>query len=585
MIHNGTRLKTTYSTGVTNGKRFRTSFGVISKGTRLKTSFGTGISQGSRFKSHFHSEVIKKLFVTNPAYASWEPGVYTYNNTLAGQDMPFLQPDITVKISLMANGTTVDLSPFLNTFNIDMPLGGKYTFSATFLQHSKTADLTTTDGGIPSGTNLFAYLATFPSDFNPFFYGAGSYNGMILHHRYDVSRQFLISITVRHLGQSQTWNAPPMCPEAPSFDGYLLKWSGGDMTTLFEQEYQTMKDITVKSTTTYKAWDTIRAIGTQYNFINFTFSFPDFQIRALNRQLGRPLDWIDKITKPYQAYRRWSGQQLEFITPLDPKDLQPLFLIKDFMITEGSYNLEMNTNWKNKFTISRLDDQGGIYGQAKCSGGKCIGRTLEIVFDEPLDNVELIMKLDGPSVLNDFVFFDVGGQPVLPYGDPIHRGLKVKSVKGTYMPTYNQVTTGFTGFGFSPIPYASEWGYEVYAKGGSSNTAFSSNYTYKLTDTSGTVDQWGLRPEHENIEDELIPTAAIAENYLRLVMMQNIRKVWKLDISTIFVNPFIRPADCLAIVDYLTGQDSHKWLVERINISMDDDGHCEQKLELYRGVM
>lgn len=586
MIRNGSRFRTTYGAEIQNGATLRTVIGSISNGATLRTSFATELSNGYTLHTKMLDKLVQQIFVTNPSYTNWNPGTVTLNPSYAGLDIPQLKPDIIVKISLMVDGSTVDLTPFLNTFNLDMPLGGKYTFDATFHQHSQGVS-TNSDGVIPEGTSLAAYLSTYPSQLNPFFYGTGPFADKILHHRYDVSRQILISLTINHLGQTSTWYAPPMCPDTPKFDGYLLHWSGGDFTTVFEQEYQTMPDITPKSTTVYKAWDTIKAIGTQYNFINFTFKFPDFQIRQLTRQLGRPLDWIDKICKPYQAHRRWNGQQLEFITAPDPKDVYPLFFIKDFMITEGSYNMEMNTNWKNKFTISRLEDQGGVYGSQQCTGGHCIGRTLDITFDEPLDIAELMIKITGPAVMQDFVFFDTAGQPMVPYGFPVHRGGgKAKSVKGTFMPTYNQVTTGFTGplLG-GTVPYSADYGYSVFVKGGTTSTqAYSSSYTFKMTDTTGTVEKFGIRPEYENIEDEIIPTAAIAENYLKLVMAENLRKIWKLDLSTEYVNPFIKPGDCLAVTDYLTGMSNHKWLVEKIHIGMDDNGQVEQKFELYRGL-
>ncbi len=584
MIHNGARFRTEYGSGVQNGATLRTSMGVISGGAPLRTTYAGEVLSGSTLRSNMLDQVVQQVFVTNAAYSSWA-GVSTVTAN-AGLDLPYLKPDIQVIIKLQVDNTTVDLTSFLNTFNLEMPLGGKYTFDASFHQHS-TGVSTDTDGTIPEGTSLEAYLSSYPSNLNPFFYGTGAFANKILHHRFDVSRQVLISIRVKHLGQTTTWNAPPMCPDAPSFDGYLLHWSGGDFTTVFEQEYQTMPDITPKSTTTYKAWDTIRAIGTQYNFINFTFLFPDFQIRQLTRQLGRPLDWIDKICKPYQAHRRWNGQQLEFVSAGNPETLSPVFYLKDFMITEGSYQIKMNTNWKNKFTISRLEDQGGFYGSQQCTGGHCIGRTLNITFDEPLDVAELMIKITGPAVMQDFVFFDVGGQPMVPYGFPVHRGGgKAKSVQGTFMPTYNQGTTGFTGplLG-GTVPYSADYGYSVFVKGGTnSSSAYAATYTYTMTDTTGSVEKFGIRPEYDNIEDELIPTAAIAENYIKLVMIENLRKIWQLDLSTEFVNPFIKPGECLAVTDYLTGMSNHKWLVEKIHIAMDDNGQVDQKFELTRGL-
>jgi hypothetical protein len=653
LIQNGTRLRTAHAVGsIQNGGRLRSNSTILYAGTRLRFGTTTEISAGQRFTTESQAAIVNHLYNYLPNLTDWSPSTYTpaYSGNAGDVDTPFTDLEVYISFKVVSTPTTtvsntttptyttpptgattttittiggvtttttttggqlvsktttssyasggastLEMGPYLKTIDISMPLGGKYSFSATFAQHSGSLS----SDGIPSPTDPNSMLWDFPSDLNPYFYGTGAFNNAIVHHKFDLSRQIFITLTFGKYGQYQKWTSPPFAPGAPKFDGFELNWSGEDISVLLEQEYQVMDDITARTTplTNYltntggrKAVATINNIAKNYGLDKILSpQFPDFDIRQLRRK-GRPIDWIDKIAKVYQAQRHWENGKLVFKTTPNPKDVSAKYTISSAMITEGSLSLEFNDSWKNDFTIARVQDNGGFYGKQQCTGGHCIGRTMSITFDEPLTNVNLVLSTTGPAYLTDFVYFNgntiVGGgagQSTTYYGPP------ATSVKGTFQLRQQANTVGgyTSAVGDSQsTPYATDYAYSVYVKGGTiASTTFTDHYSFHIQDNVS-IGEFGLRLEHDSIEDEIIPTALVAQAYLKAVLNYNIRRIWKQTLSTVFINPLIFPGDCIRTADFLTNTDTLtvNWIVEKSNLMMSEGGHWTQKLEMSRGV-
>ena len=659
MISNGVRLRTAYMPSeLQSGMLMRTSSGIVYGGTRLRVQTISPLTAGSYFSTDALSSVADRLYNYLPSATNWG-AVAPFVPTVVGPASPpyytpFNRPDVTVSFTLsytasntvynsidtvfpagaapsgasvttttivggtrttitrvggiQTNITTLtsgssgaasvtDLTPWLKTCSLEMPLGGKYSFNATFHQFPAGNAYLDSDGKV-IGNQIDELLSTFPSDFDILRYGAGTLNPKIIHHKYDTSRKIFISISVGYGPSKQTWTSPPFAPGAPSYDGYELRWSGEDISVLLEQEYQSMPDIVAKvqpnqTTQTIRgAVATINNIATQYQLDRvLSPQFPDYQIRQLRRQKGRPMDWIDQICKPYQAVRHWEGGLLVLKPIVNPAQASAKFTITGSMITEGSLSESQNESFKNIFTVARFQDNGGYYGSQQCTGGHCIGRTVNITFQEPLTNINLVLNALGPADLRDFVFFNgdkiVGGGPGTSTN--FYCPIPATSMKGTYQLGSNQNTGNITqAVGDTQnSPYSTQdYGYSVYVKGSttSSSADFSPFFVFHAQDNAS-IGLFGPKPEYDAIQDEIIPNLLVAKAYVAALLLFNIRKIWKQELSTVFINPFISPGDCIAVDDYLTKQSQLHWTVEKVSLSMEEGGEWSQKLELSRGLV
>ena len=642
LIYNGLRLPTSHSVAeISKGVRLTTDLGLLFNGMRLVTPLHTEIMNGIRLNVQPQAAITNYLYSYLPTVTNWNAAP-PFSGSSGSVDSPFIEPDVYVTMILVttptattvtsvdtvfpggaptgdttttttaAGGTTTvttrvnnivtnvtttttrntgattthDISAYLKTLDLDMPLGGKYSFSCILHQHSVTLD----SDGLPSQSDFQSLLSVFPGDMNPLYFGTGSFANSIIHHKFDLSRQVFFTVHVGKYGQYQSWNSPPFASGTPKFDGYELHWSGEDISVILEQEEMVMDDITARSTKTYMAHQTINDITRNYGLTNLiSIQFPDYQIRQLRRR-GKPIDWIDHICKVHQAQRHWENGKLVFKETLNPDLVSPKFTITAQMITEGSVSVEESDGWFNWFTVSRNEDNGGFYGKQECTGGHCIGRTMNITFDSPLSQANLVLSTTGPAYLTDFVWFNgdkiVGGGP----GTNVRYdggGGPATSVKGTFQLSQDANTGNITQTaGFTQItPYVSDYGYKVNVKGGVTSTNnFSNHFNYTQSDAAS-ISLFGLR-KGQKIEDEIIPNAIIAQVYLKAVLNFNTRKIFKQELSTVFINCQIFPGDCVRTDDWLTTRSTPRnWTVEKVRLSMNEAGHWTQKLEMSRGLI
>lgn len=603
-LHKPFEFQTALGSTLTKAFSFSTSFGYLTKGFEFKSIYYTMLTKSVEYSTEMYDPIINILYGPG-ALAPTAFGSYIYSGTpstglnASGPVPPQVVPDVIIRSFklqigqlhspvILANGdvvqnpnisnaSTVDLARYIKTFSMEQNFGGKWSFHATFEQRG--------DAGTYAES-----LMTFPSDLNPLFRGKGRYAGALVQHSFDITRQIIITLSVVKNGAYVDWVSPPFAPLAPTFDGYTMSWSGEDLSVIFEQEYQTLKDITPRDIKLSKAWDTMISIGRKYNFINFSFQFPDYTIRKLEMTKSKPIDWLDKIARPYQAFRTWVGQQLQFIAAPNPFSVRAQWVYYSNMVEDPGAEVTLNNDWKNKFTLSRLKDNSGLYGEQTCSGGHCIGRTLKIVLTEPVTNVLMKIDIIGPASMGRFTYFDAhdqvlgisDGYPSFQAGSPIAR------IEGTFMPTWNQVTAGLTGpFITNTVPYAADYGYSVYVYGGvTSAVGFDSTFTFKLSDPAS-INVFGIRPLHDSIEDEIIPNAALAKTYIIAVLLQNVRRIFKLTFTTRYINPLVTPPTVIQFQDYLfslNASNQSNWVVEKVNLDMDEHGHWTQKFECYRGL-
>jgi hypothetical protein len=519
-----------------------------------------------------------KTFITTPYLynhyiqvwsGGWPPANHNPSAAYFGAELPQIMPECIP--TFKANN--VDMSDYLIELEINRVLGGKATFSAKFRQ--------TIDTG--TYVDYERALQKFPADINPLFRGLATFNETILSHKYDTTRKILIQLTVGKPGQGyQTWQAPLFAPGTPRFDGYMLEWSGEDFSCIFEQEDQEAEDITPTTNTGQTAHGVIKEVLQSYGVTKYELNFPDYRIRQLRRQGGRPIDWMDYCAKPYNAQRMWEGDKLIYSTPRNPDLLTPKFRFVDQInIQRDGLIIEETDDWKNRFNISRLSDQSGNYGEIRCGPGtECPGRTINLVFDEPLNYCQLLIETFGQCTIEDFVWFDEADRPIntLHQLPALYSPIKAARVEATCRPTW---------FGANnPLALMINLvGYKIVARGGFVNSAFSDNYSFTIQDNPS-ISVFGLRPEYSNIEDPIIPDAEVAQAYLQAMLEENIRKIYKMELNlpTNYVNPFINPGDCVSVTDYLTSQGDLNWLVESSQIRWDGE-KWNQSLTLSRGLI
>lgn len=475
--------------------------------------------------------------------------------------------------SLVINGGgAMDASDYIYSYSLKKTLGGKTTLDIQLKQVEETL-----------------LLALQPDKINPVYTDFGNSSGALCAHNYTrrVTMEFSLTYGFDQTGFA-TYTAPLLLPTEPSFDGETLDWGGEDFSALLEMENQTMTDINGDyDTTKTSAHATIRAICASVGINNVVINFPDYTIRLLRRTNGRKIDWIDQICRPYQAKRSCVGGTLYLNRTIPSNALTASnSFLEGFQIEEGSCSVTQDmSDYKNKFTISRQSPNGGIIGEQECVGPQCVGRTINITLDEPVQSLAVQYEATNGNII-EFTYFDQNNNPVLP--DPVYAlgpsgptyigEVKVARIEATYKASVG--TGSFTGNGLNitqdprnlagQVQYTPKYNVVVTGKP-NSNFGLDVSYNLIAQDTAG-ISYFGLRQEYGDIEDPIIPDAKVAQDYLNALLIEATRKVWKLTLKTRCVDPTIEPGQCVQITDYQTNQNNTKWLVETVTIDGNEDG-------------
>lgn len=474
-----------------------------------------------------------------------------------------------------------NIAPFMKSFRIHRPFGGKATWSANFFQYlGDPDDAGNVDLSIPG-----ALTQKFPSDLNPLFGGDGDFAESIRPHDYSTARTIAFDFQFENM----SWASPIFLTGRPKFDGEVLQWAGEDKTVLLERDNQKMPDIVADQVPPVirMAHETIKEICAAYGIPQVDCRFPDYQIRLLRRSGGRPIDWVDLIARPYQALRHWEGDTLVFEPAASVAASANWGFTWDMV---ESLDIECDdANLKNKFTISRMEAQPSSIGEQECIGYDCIGRTGYIEFDPPSRTAYPEIDVVAGE-LNDFVFFDENGDPVVNAGSTggiLVSGTAVKHVEFTYEPPTNLSEVGGLLMGTQAAPRTIPWMPRytvVYKGGGRGATLFEDEFEFEDQDDDS-IAQLGERIEHSNIDDPIVPNGEVAQAYLAAILHENVRKVWKMPLKCNFWNPYINPGDIVTITDPATDQEGMRWFVEEIRLGMDESGTFWMELDLTRPVV
>lgn len=537
-------------------------------------------------------------------------GTSSYNPSASdsgssGYELALIPPEVRASIKLSTTDGSVDLSPYLKSIDIDLNLGSVSSFTATFIHHSPPLPINE-DLDTPTRS-----IAVIPSELDALHRGKTIFDKLIVQHKYDGTRYFNITLHITKGPDEVIYQLPLFAPGTPRWDGEELQWGGQDLTVALDIEQpNAIPGIVILTAPLFPdiiptgapafAHETIKTVCGHYGINNVRLDFPDYRIRQLRRMGSTPRSWVEAICKPYQALMRWEGTTLVF-APVKETIKEKFLLVEELTIEQ--LTITQKDDWHNKFTISRLEDGGGVYGSAFCAPGPaCPGRTVHISLSEPINAVDLVVKVYGDCSITDYVYFNEADQPmgVIPGGgfEPgtqyYRGGQKVKRIEASCVPTYanagNQISTLPRTVGGTMVIVSSGGnlgnivGYDITAHGGNTTGVFDTHYAFTASDAD-TVALYGLRADFENIEDPIIPTSAVAQDYLKAVLATNMRKIWDANILTENVIPILTPGDTIATTDYLTRQDKVKWIAERIRIAYDEGNLWQMSIDMTRGLI
>lgn len=467
-----------------------------------------------------------------------------------------LQVAPSVEMALDINGT--DLMPYRVDWTLRWPWHGKATWDLSAWW--------TPDG--QSWTNE-------PSEFVP--PGFGDFAGLIRHHAWDERRKLTYSVRVAGVSMQPM----TLLPLGPSCDGHLLNWGGEDLTAIFEQEGTNLPDILMDQGMIVSAHTAMRAMAALKN-ITVECRFPNFNIRVLRRGRGRLLDFMDAIGRVYQCGRRWEGRTLVY----EPAKLRAARrAYKDNLVMEAWFVEERFDQVKNQHTITRFEPVAGIIGEQEATGAGAVGMVGHVDFDPASRTCypEIRTNMD----LQDFVFMDEAGEPLTGNVGGIYAGaFPAKSVKFNSIPITPRsvVPPGSAGpQGDASGAYTPYFEIVFSGSGKGAGAAYDSQYQF-TADDSATQAVYGTVPDYANLEDPIIPTAAVAEAYAEAVLAESVRHLYRGVLRTSYLDPAVRPGDTVAVTDYLTRQAGTLWFVDSVTHILGAGGLARMELELSRGL-
>ena len=133
----------------------------------------------------------------------------------------------------------------------------------------------------------------------------------------------------------------------------------------------------------------------------------------MRRIQGRPLDWIDRIARIFQAKRFFRGNTM-YLVPTKTADEQDALwtLTSDTLISDSFSSSEDLSDYRNQVRVVRSSSNGGKIGEGECEGYHCPGRTGQAKFDGEYTDVYGIAEVRN-GIVTEFVYLDKLGAPVL----------------------------------------------------------------------------------------------------------------------------------------------------------------------------
>lgn len=492
-------------------------------------------------------------------------------------------PDLTLFIG------DVDLAPYVTSFRCSLPWNGKATLRATITEFNSTTHLVS-----PYPTNVI--------------------NGVLNHYQYPPlvvppvpphinptpttpNKANILSATLTTAGVPSEW--PLFLNTSPQTDGIVSQIAGEDFTGLLELVDQSMPTITttLNPSTAQTAFTFICAT---YGINRVVYNWPDYKIHELKRTAGVPLNWIDQISRPYVANRTFRGDTLYSsslggnctVTPTPTTEigllappLQQRWTFADYQVIE-TLNLEFAEPPKNEFTVGRTQ-ANNIIGQADCTGGQCVGRTLNVSFNSPVTAVvpHVNKCLQGSMV--DFVYFKSDGTPVnatAPSVGPVVSPTPIVRVEATYIPAFTQAgqstTVGAPG-GYL-VGGLGNYGYDVTFTGGTDTNSSDTLFAVRVDSTPAQT-MYGLNKEYTPITDPIIPNGIVLSDMANCICYDSVRKTFWCKIRTPKVISAVNAGDLAYLTDNSTNQDNRPWFIEQVDFVMEDRDDWKMELILTRG--
>lgn len=598
----------TLETGTLQGS---TSAALLETGTVQGSSFvelETGTLQGSDYTFELTTGTLQnsRVIAQDLVDTFIVPESDRWNTAVSGISSKLVLPKTVVRFKLINNGVETDLTPYLLRCSITRRHEGKATFTASFIQHSPAGF---DDDGYPL-EDLWARMQIKQSDLNPLFLGRNDMTNKILSHRYDRSRQAVITMDFHTEQGVQTWRAPTFLLGTPRLtkEG-ILEWSGEGILTLLEREGQYRDDIVPGDNILNYAHATTREICAAHGINTVVIDYPDYPVRQLRMSSGTPRQWIEAMAEPDQALVREEGDGL-VIRPAPQITAGAQWAWVDYLNIMG-LEVEQTEGWKNKFTLTRLRDQAAVLsddGPQVCRGEQCVG-TQTVTVSEPSNFVVIYVKRRGNATLRfeNFQPLDEFGNAIMPAtnAQSFASATKIHSIRFDSVPFYlganQQQTQGVSGGGPSTLSgnntndpaalnqYVPEYEWIIF--GGSEATAtaeavdaFNEAFSFQASD-SATQALWGEIPEGEAIEMSVIPNGTVGQRAVTALLYANVRMVFKLTFSTPYVNPWADPGDIHSITHYRTSQTAVPWICEEDTINFNDDKTLVQSFVMHRGLI
>jgi hypothetical protein len=410
-----------------------------------------------------------------------------------------------------------------------------------------------------------------------------------------------VSITIEGMSTS----LPLFLTKSPKSDGLVVTFSGDDFIDLLSLENQDMPDIT-RTLNPQTAQTAINFICATYGINTVKYNWPDYPIHELHRTAGVPMNWVDQLGRVYQASRVFRGATLYMtslggdchidtagaigsISGILPNPQQQKWTLQDYTFLE-KVDVDFADPPKNRFTVGRTQNNN-IIGQADCTGGQCVGRTLNVSFSSHVTAITPHVNKCLQGSMIDFVYFDVNDLPTnatAPSNGPVLATTPIARVEATYIPAFtqagNSTTVGAPG-GYL-VGGLGDYGYDVTFTGGAD--ASSSDTIFAVTAHHyGASGQYGDIREFTPIIDSVIPNSIVATDFVNCVCYESVRKTYWCTVSTPFINTAMCPGDQVILLDEATNQTSTtwKWFVEQVDFVMSgrDEWHMELKLTIGPG--
>lgn len=460
-------------------------------------------------------------------------------------------------LKLDVNGQ--DLVPFAVSWRYRWPWHGKATWGLSAWW-------------TPSGQDW----TSVPSDFA--LPGFGDFAGLLRHHGGDTRRVLNYGLNVAGM----PFKANRLLPKSPAFDGTLLSWPGEDYTAALEKPNASFPDILMDRGMIVQAHTAMKEMAATVG-VKIDPRFPNFPIRILRRARGRILDYLDAIGRVYQCGRRWENNVLIY----EPAKVNapPFRSFNDSLNMQTWLVEETFDEVANQFRVTRFEPAGKLLGEQSLTGGAAVGRSGSIPFSPPSRSCypEIRTNLS----LEDYVFVDEAGEPVTGNVGGIYAGATpAAGVQFTGKPIVasSVVPPGFGGpQGNSSGAYTPFFEVVFWGGGRGAGALYDSQYTFEAND-SATQAIYGVVPDDSNLELEIIPTADVAEDSVNAVKNESVRHLYRAQMRSFYLDPFIYPGCTIGVTDYRTRQTNALWFVEAVIHDLAADGSWAMELECTKGL-